>query len=668
MLTSGYCKKKNRALTKAAVFMALVGLSHAALSQGLSFTDELGAPGGTATTSHGYVAQNDLSAISVDIFFDETVITPQVDNPADPAPDVTGCLASPGGNWSSDASSCRLVGPDQIRLVFATGFAADTALDTADPFGSITWDIAAGASPGTVVPLTVQIDSLQAAPDGSQVDDSNLTVDEGSVSVQAPAGEGFYSSTPDPGGNLDYGAAEVGTAATPVDTLNVQNPSPDTDFDITAFNEPSGAVLAFPGTPITVPFGNNVDVNISCTPSSRGDNGGNFEVTHDSVNGASSPVGYTFDCGGLAPNVTLPGPLSMTGTVAGADPTAAINVTNPQDGFTSTANNVTATEGAGDAEITLTGTTTTNINPDGNFDFTVTCDSTVDGTFARTIDFTWDNPDPAGPTSGSVDVDCTVTDVDPIYNSDPAPSSTLTMTADFGNESAPSGIDVNNANTNPAGDDLVINSATADDPVFSVDLINDTFPPNQPADGSDDIEVTCTPEGVGTVNGTLTVDTNDPNQPAGGFTYDLVCEGTGDSFTIDPAAGGTLNLGTVPPGDTTPPGTIDFTNNQLSGDQTFECTVLGGDTAEISGPNPATVTVTPGATESMEFQCTPSDIATFSIDLSCGQTARGLVTATHTVTCTGRPLNIPTMSNWGLVLMSLMLLLVGGLAGRRMLA
>ena len=252
-------------------------------------------------------------------------------------------------------------------------------------------------------------------------------------------------------------------------------------------NTPAGA---------TVPFGNDVDFPFSCTPSQRGNgNGGSFDVTHDSVNGAGSPVSYDFTCAGESPNVQVPaGPVALAGTVPGADPSNTITVTNPQDGFTSTANNLTATGGTGDTEITVSGGPT-NLAPDASFDFTVSCDSSAEGDFSRTINFAWD--DPVGAGTDSITVNCTVSDTAPIYESDPVPGTTIALSAPFGTQSAPDGLDVRNANPNTAADDLVINSATpSDTAVFSVTVNQPSFPANGSFDGTDDIEVTCTPEGV----------------------------------------------------------------------------------------------------------------------------------------------------------------------------
>ncbi|MEX2499951.1 MAG: IPTL-CTERM sorting domain-containing protein [Wenzhouxiangellaceae bacterium] len=503
---------------------------------------------------------------------------------------------------------------------------------------------------------------------------TNFNGDGGSLEVSCPANESCYSSTPAIGANVDFGSAVVGqtTANQIISVSNLQDDT-TTSFDITGASGTNGGATisgTVPGGTATVPAdggATEVDVTFDCTPTARGNQTGTLAIENDS-DSAGPSAGYDYTCAGESPNVQVPaGPVSLSGTLAGADPSDTITVANPQDGFTSTANNLTATAGAGDTEITVSGGPT-NLAAGASFDFTVSCDSSAEGNFSRTIDFSWD--DPAGPGTDSITVNCTVSDTAPIYESDPVPGTPIALSAPFGTQSAPDGLDVRNANPNPAADDLIINSATADDPVFTVTVNQTTFPANGSFDGDDEIVVTCTPEGVGTVNGTLTVETNDPNEPGAGFTYPLSCEGTGETLSTNPDDGGTLNLGTVPPDTTTGEGFINFTNNGIAGNGSVDvsCSVTDTDGVFTFNPDPIQFTIAEGDTGSAGFQCTPTDVSSFTADVSCTFSGAQTGTANFTVACAGRPLVIPTMSRWGLVVMSLMLLLVGGFATRRMMA
>jgi hypothetical protein len=187
---------------------------------------------------------------------------------------------------------------------------------------------------------------------------------------------------------------------------------------------------------------------------------------------------------------------------------------------------------------------------------------------------------------------------------------------------------------------------------------------------TDAVTVTCTPEETGVTTGVLTVNTNDPNEPTDGFTYDLTCEGESDgAFSSDPAPGGTLNLGVVPPENTTAEGFIDFTNNGSVDDVTVDCTVTDDAGAFTFDPDPISFTLDPGATESAGFQCTPPAPGSVSAAVSCDIDGDpDIETAEYTVACQGQVLSIPTMNRWGLLLMALLVLGIGGLAGRRMMA
>ena len=646
-----------------------------AIAQGVNITDESGSPGASVPVTLEYTAQNNLRQFQVEITYDDSVLTPQTTTDPIFGEEVDGCLASPGANWDGSLSNCNSPSPGTILLTVSTGAPnSSPALDTAVPFGTMTFDIDGAAPLATAFPIAVSVNTAIRSGTSDNVP-SDLTTNDGSITTDIPAGQTVYSSNPSIGSTINFGNTLVG-ATTGAQTITVSNLQDDgTAFDIlgSTGGTSAGATInvtapgMFPASVAGDGGTSTVDVSFTCTPTARGEQSGTLTVAND-ADLPTDPESYPLTCTGLSPNIQIPaGPVSLSSTVAGGDPSANITVTNPQDNFTSTANNVTATAGAGEAEITVTTGGPANIAPNNSFDFEVSCDSSAEGNFSRTIDFSWD--DPAGPGTGSIEVECSVSDTAPIYNSDPAPGTALALTAAAGSQSAPDGLDINNANTNQAGDDLTISSATASEPVFTVNIINSSFGPNVAADGSDDIEVTCTPPGVGTINGMLTVQTNDPNEPAGGFTYPLSCEGTGEVLTTDPDDGGTLNLGTVPPGTQTPEGTISFTNNSLNDSVQVGCGVT--DTAGVFSftPNPIEFTLDAGQTEEVVFQGTPTDISTFTADVECNNgILRGLNGPFFTVTVSGRPLVIPTMSRWGLVVMSLMLLLVGGFATRRMMA
>jgi len=500
----------------------------------------------------------------------------------------------------------------------------------------------------------------------------------GEIIIEGPA----LSFDLAPGETLDTGAAPVGDttsggvitateAGTATDDVRLQSCGISAEVNGTFNLTYSGA---FPDT-FTGGSGASETLTVTCDPASGGLATATLtcEVQDPVDNSVISSPTWPLTCQGQVPNVQVSDgtdtTVALSANVGASDTgnmfvfnTGAADATGASLDLTSAdATEISVTTGLADATITA-GTTVGS--PDDTLVFS--CSSMVAASASETFEISYDDLGSGNSPTATITVTCDVVDTDPIYNSAPAPASLLSFTTAADTQSSVDGIDVNNSNTNPDGTDLVISSATATDPAFTVTLVTDTFPANQAADGVDDITVSCTPPGVGSINDTLTVVTNDPAQAS--YTYDLTCQGTGDPLTTTPDNGGTLNLGTVPPGTTTGEGLINFTNNQIDGDITVDCSVT--DTAGVFLVTPASpfdFTIPAGDTESAAFQCTPSDISSFTADVSCTLPVRGQG-LNFTVACAGRPLVIPTMSRWGLVVMSLVLLLVAGVAGRRMLA
>ena len=622
-------------------------------------TDALGAPGADVDIFIDLTGDGSTSTPSFRLLYPTDSVSAVNDAQCDASsPDISGetsvnCSAGCGSFVPPAGFDCVSYILLPVNIVANDPVATTT-------FGPITFTIDAGAVPGSTFDVVFDDTDLVGA------------ATSGTVTVEAPAGQGFYTSSPAPGGTLAFQPAVIGQAATPDEVVTVSNASPDTPFDVTGVNT-SAPLTNADAFPITVASGGNEDVTFGCTPTARGIQNGTFEIVHDSAGGAASPVEYNFECTGLSPNVQVPaGPIALAGLTVDPDPTANITVTNPQDNFTSDANNVTATEGVGDAEITVTTGGPTNIAPDGSFDFVVSCDSTAAGSFSRTIDITWDEPavPRGGGGSASVQVNCDITDAVPSFASAPAAPGPLNFgTVTNGVTSPALGIDVTNDGVGPSPDsDLTIASAVASDPQYSVNLINTgPFIVGDPADGNNDIEVTCTPD-PGT-NGplpaaTLTVTHNGDDSPT---LFDLECAGEPDgAFASTPAPGGVLNLGVVPPNATTPEGSIDFSNTGMADQIDVSCTFDDPDNVFDFSPDPLDFVLGPGVTQSAAFQCTPTAPQSFQGTLSCDITGdQTLTSAEYTVTCQGQPLVVPTMNQWGLIIMSLILLMVGGLVGRR---
>lgn len=662
-------------------FVLIAFMASAAMAQGVNITDESGSPGTSVPVSLEYTAQNNLRQFQVAITYDDSVLTPQTTFDAVFGDLVDGCLSSPGGNWDASLSNCNSPSPGTILLTVSTGAPnGSPALDTAVPFGTITFDVDGGAPLATAFPIAVSVNTAIQSGTSANVP-SDLTTNGGSITTDVPAGESFYSSNPAIGANIDFGSGLVGSPAG-VEAIAVQNLQDDgtNDFDITAAGGTSaGATIAVPSPafPQTIPANGGVttqNINFECTPTARGQQSGTLTITNNSDN-AGPEAGYTFDCAGLSPNVAAaPLTVNLNGTVGGTDPSDSFDITNVQDGFASDALNATLSEQAV-AEISITdGLADATISVNETDPVTVSCSAAVAGMFSEILTLEYDDPvAPGGVGEIQVTVNCDIANAFPVYESVPTPGSTLPFgTITNGTTSFPLGIDVGNSGA-VGGADLNVTAAAlsgANAAQFDLTFAPFTIPAGQAPDGTADLSVTCSPDTTGAFTASLAVNTDDPAEPAGGFTYDLTCEGESDgTLASTPAPGGVLNLGVVPPQTLTPEGFIDFSNSGSVDDITVSCSVT--DTAGVFtfAPDPIDFTIAPGATESVGFQCTPPSPDNFSADVAC--TIGGdptTTTADYSVVCSGQPLVIPTMSRWGLVVMSLVLLLVAGVAGRRMLA
>lgn len=646
-----------------------------AMAQGINITDEAGSPGTSVPVTLEYTAQNNLRQFQVAISYDDSVLTPQTTTDMIFGELVDGCLAMPGGNWDGTLSNCNSPSPGTILLTVSTGASnASPALDTAVPFGTITFDVDGGAPLATTFPISISVNT--AIQNGTSTNNpSDLSTDDGSITL-AITGDAGFASTPSPGSTVALGSGEIGVASSLSPELITVSEVGDQTLDVTALTFSGTNDTAFSTT--TAPFmitdgGADVDVDVSCTPDARGALTATLELTNNSVNAPNAQ--YDLTCSGLSPNVAAtPLTVNINGVIGAPNPTGSFDVTNAQDGFTSDALNAALAE-SGTAEISITdGLTDATISVDETDEVVLECDTTAAGMFSETITLTYDDP-LAGGGMGQIDVtvNCDIANAFPVYESAPTPGSTLPFgTVTNGTVSAPLGVDVGNSGA-VGGADLNVTAASitgANAAQFDLTFAPFTIPAGQAPDGTADLSVTCSPDTTGAFTAALTVNTDDPAEPMGGFTYDLTCEGESDgTFVSDPAAGGTLSLGVVPPLSITPEGFIDFSNTGAVDNITVDCSVTDIAGVFVFTPDPIDFTIAPGGSESVGFQCTPTSPDTFTANVACTIGGDPNVTAADfSVVCQGQPLVIPTMSRWGLVVMSLMLLLVAGVAGRRMLA
>lgn len=616
------------------------------------------------TYDYAALDADDVGGFQFDLLYDPAELTPTdltrcFDNA--PATHQTGSCTEPNG---ADNGVVRVVVADlafpvdeitpfNIANMGAIGF-------TIDQVGThnVTFSNASGSdTAGQTVPIT----GTDATVTG------NIT------------GAAGYASTPAPGSLIGLGTAVVGDDSDNSPFNITVSETGDQTLDVTALTFSGTNASAFSTT--TAPFmivdgGADVDVDVTCTPDDRGDLTGVLELTNNSVNEPNPQ--YSLTCTGTSPNVAaVPLTVNIGGTVGGANPTGFFDITNVQDGFTSDALNAVLSEGMTPEISIIDGLTDATISAGETDQVVLECDATNFGVFSETITLQYDDPLAMGQID--VTVNCDIANAFPVYESVPMPGSTLDfMAIDNGDVSDPLGVDVGNSGA-VGGADLNVTAASisgADFAQFDLTFAPFTISAGDAPDGVDDITVTCSPDAIGTFSASLVVNTDDPAEPMGGFVYPLACEGASTAeLVVTPASArdGTLNLGTVAPGISTS-GSLTLSN---AGTDPLEvsCTlsnINGG--IIVFDPVPMfPVTLPPAST--LSFTGTPPDTSSYSELLECFATepsgpvrGMGAPTFTTTVTVSGRPLVIPTMSRWGLVLMSMVLLLVAGFAGRRMLA
>ena len=619
--------------------LAGVFFASAAFAQGPAVTvgSAAGAPGGMATVTVDYIESTspDVTNFNLSILFDETMLTA----------DLSNCGA--GNAATANATITCGMTPGSINIVALNLAGVATGSGT---LGDIIFTIDGGASPGTVFDLMVT-GEVYSDPVGNAVPSAGST--DGSVVVEV-AGVGFYVSTPAVGDTVNFPGAVVngGTSAA---TINVQNVSSDTSFEITAVASDNAVVTSMFATPATVGAGMNVDVMFDCAPLTRGDNTGTITISNDSDN-ESPAADYPFSCPGLAPNVmvdpAMVGPLM--GVSGGPAVSGMFDVSNPEDGFTSAAMNASiAGDGGSGGVITLAPTMFSGdmIGVDETETFTASCQSATAGSFTEVFTVTYDDPATGAPATVDVTVDCDVVDEVPEYASSPAVGSSIDFVEVLINTtSAPLGIDVSNLDTDAVpNSDLMITGTTITGPdaaLFAATIANATVTAGTGFDGTPEIEITCSPTVEGDFTASLDVITNDVDGAAGTtatpHTYPLTCNAINEipEYGSVPAEGSTLDFGDdTPNGVTSAPIAIDVNNLNTDTIPNGDLEVLTATVADTRGLNVFALAV-----DQTPFTLAEGDTLMGAFEVTCTPDA-GFSGFTGTLTVTSDDPDSPHLYN-----------------------
>jgi hypothetical protein len=642
----------NKKLASALLFGLSTALAGTAQAVDITLSSAMGAVGGSVMVTFDYAAMDadDTAGFQFDIMFDDVALT---------ATDFSMCGANAPA--SSNLISCTNPSPGLLRVLIG-----DIAIPVEEimplnipAFGNFTFMI---NQPGTHALTFTNASASDIAGGGVAINGM-----DGSISGAITGASGF-ASAPAPGSTIDLGSVDVGAASA---AMNITvSEIGDMTLDVTAVAITGANAGDFASA--TAPFmiadgGADVMVDVNCSPTSRGALTGTLELTNNSVNDPTPQ--YTLNCAGLAPNVAVSSmTVNMAGVIGGTNPTASFDVTNAQDGFTNDATMATVVDGA-TAEITVTNALPGTLPVDSTNAVDLMCDATNAGMFTDTVSVQYFDPVAGATAMIDVTVNCDIANAFPVYESVPSAGSTLDfMGVPNGGSGGPLGVDV--GNTMAVGGAALNVTAAAITGADAAQFTLGAFAPFSVAagvgpDGTDDITVTCDPTSAGVFAAMLVVNTDDPAEPAGGFTYPLACTGTVNSqFSSNPAPGA-VSFGIVAPGSSVDT-IITMSNGAGAADDlTIDCALDPLGAPEITLVSPVfPQTVVPGASVDVTLNCSTTTPATVTGTLSCSTNDPNNLTVTYDLTCIGQPLIVPTLSQWGLLAMALLMMFGGVIAFR----
>jgi len=396
---------------------------------------------------------------------------------------------------------------------------------------------------------------------------------------------------------------------------------------------------------------------------------------------------YALSAGTIAPAASSNGQIAITlGPMPdiSAAPTTLANfatpVQAPQGGAAPTADLVISN--SGDPATTLTGSCAYTGNPaisvspadalasglatGATSTVTFTCDNTSVGMFSGTYDCTGLNAS-SGVTL-SIPVSCQVTLPGPaVFNSTPiAPSGTIDIDMIAGSqplEMSGQTVTASNTlqNTASVGNFDVTNlSCSVGGAPFSVS----TSPAGSIAPGgSTTVAVTCDSSGqaAGAFSDTLTCiyDVDGSGLPAGTTTtYPVQCDirAAQSSVTPSPADGTTLNISVLGNGGSGTRSVAFSEGNNEGLDGSVNCSLSGVDAANFNIDSPAFPALVPaGGSVNVVVSGTEPGFTPIAASLDCTftDTAAGTTPVSYPLGFTVRPLIVPTLSQWGMILMAL---------------
>jgi len=632
--------------------LTLVALTGSVFAQSVSVGSEVGQKGSQVILEPSFTAGSQ----EVDVV--QFVVT--FANPALANFSGVTVAATCGGTLGSNNQCVVSPSADAFQIIVSSGI---NAMPTGT-LASITFTIDGAAAAGDVA-LVVDPASIVIGRNGVPADPP-VPVSDGNIAITAGP-QPLFAATP-------ASVALSGQISTALEAdVVIDNNGGDDGSTLTyTCTVPAGKfTISGDTTDFAVAKGSTGTVTVACDSSAIG---GPFNdtmsCTHDGSN--TTPVDIPLSCtvtAGPEPAYTgVASGLVMVATEQGdPDPTGSVAITNTGDATTTLTGTCTLT--GPDAQITVSNGAFSVAEGAAAHSVAVSCDASAEGSYTNTLSCTHNGTNVAPP--ATYPVTCDVGPPGPaVYLSVPAPGAVIDMTT----TDVPVGAVVpdqimtitNDAAEANDRDLALMGCAWAGDAAITATA------PTTPvaAQASTSVTFSCDTAAVGDYTGTYSCpyDLDGDATADGTATYTVNCGVRAAAADIleSPISGTALNI-LVPIGGTAQT-TVNFSEILDEGvDATVDSCSFGTAIFSVVTTLPATVTAGGTAAVSVSGSDNGSGALTFTDTLTCTYTDTDSTpgTASWPITLTVLAQPIPTLSTWGLMLMILTLMGLGGIVIRR---
>lgn len=475
-----------------------------------------GPAGGTAVTSVDWVEGNNVSELQIEILYDDSVLTPQNDG-GSPA-NVNGCLSGLSSPHSDSAfTSCVIASAGRVVLTIHSNFTLNL-LNTTN-VGTITWDIAGGATVPSTETLTANELDVTLTDGTNPTPGTTFTANDGQVDVVDLTA--VLNVQP---ANINFPATENGTSSA-AQSFTISNDGTDgIDMQVSGVSLATGTHFSIsantcPATPFTLSDGESCTYDAVFSPTAIGNFNDTVTVTSDAGSVTNDTVALSGEgTAGPAANLVInPASYDFGDVLTGETASQTFTVSNNgESGSEASIDTITAPAG----DFTVTGGTCNA----GSTTLSDGASCTIDLEFAPAADgaqsgnLTVDGTDTIN--SSSVQASAAVDGngvTEARFSSTPAPGAVNMGIAPVGGSLNLSVVITNQGNANL---DVTCGSLTDPDGVFTLNPDPANFSGIAP-DGTAQFDVSCDVPEQNTYSASLSCTSNDPDNAS--FTYDFTC-------------------------------------------------------------------------------------------------------------------------------------------------